>query len=245
MSPDSTGYSSLANPQAWNLYAYTLNNPLKYNDPSGHTVECTTNAQQCKDALAAATANAEAAKRVTTNTVTTKHSFLGIHWTTSKTTIAISGDMNSFRALGQNASRLADLVQSTQNFTFAIAPRFESFGGAEPPTPGGMTQTPSQGFSLPSGVTGAATVAPNPSPFDTWGLLGGYPGPIPGANTGETAAHELLGHLWGEVFGGHLAGTAANKADAVMAEDAVRATDPTRGQKVTHGGEQVIPTPKQ
>lgn len=247
MSPDSTSYSSLANPQAWNLYAYTLNNPLKYNDPSGHTVECTTNAQQCKDALAAATANAEAAKRVTTNTVTTKHSFLGIHWTTSKTTIGITGDINSFRALGQNAGRLADLVQSKQNFTFAIAPRFESFGGAEPLTPGGMTQTPSQGFSLPSGVTGAATVAPNPSPFDqdTEGLLGGYPGTIPGANIGETAAHELLGHMWGEVFGGHLAGTAANKADAVMAEDAVRATDPTRGQKVTHGGEQVIPTPRQ
>src|SRR5579864_4761176 len=41
MSPDSTSYSSLADPQAWNLYAYTLNNPLKYNDPTGHTVECT------------------------------------------------------------------------------------------------------------------------------------------------------------------------------------------------------------
>src|SRR5207244_9774370 len=56
VTPDSTGYSSLANPQAWNLYAYTLNNPLKYNDPSGHTVECTTNAQQCQAVIAAATA---------------------------------------------------------------------------------------------------------------------------------------------------------------------------------------------
>lgn len=246
MSPDSTGYSSLANPQAWNLYAYTLNNPLKYNDPSGHTVECATNAQQCKNALAAATANAEAAKRVTANTVTTNHSFLGIHWTTSKTAIGITGDINSFKALGQNASRLADLVQSKQNFTFAVSPTYETFGGATWQTPGGIAQTPSQGYSLPSGVTGAATAAPNSSQFDqdTWGLLGGYQGPIPGANLGEAAAHELLGHMWGEVFGGHLAGTAANMADAVRAEDAVRATDPTRGQKVTHGGEQVIPTPR-
>src|SRR6266446_3228107 len=83
MSPDSPGYSSLANPQAWNLYAYTLNNPLKYNDPSGHTVQCTTDGHQCQAVIAAATANVEAAKRVITNTVTTKHSFLGIKWTTT------------------------------------------------------------------------------------------------------------------------------------------------------------------
>jgi RHS repeat-associated protein len=28
------------NPQAWNRYAYTFNNPLKYNDPSGHCPWC-------------------------------------------------------------------------------------------------------------------------------------------------------------------------------------------------------------
>ena len=28
------------NPQALNRYAYGLNNPVKYNDPSGHTVGC-------------------------------------------------------------------------------------------------------------------------------------------------------------------------------------------------------------
>ncbi|MCI0423799.1 MAG: RHS repeat-associated core domain-containing protein, partial [Acidobacteria bacterium] len=39
LQPDSTGNSSSHNPQSWNLYAYTLNNPLKYVDPTGNSVE--------------------------------------------------------------------------------------------------------------------------------------------------------------------------------------------------------------
>src|SRR4029077_5066163 len=34
MTPDSTAYSGLKNPQSWNLYAYTLNNPLRFVDPT-------------------------------------------------------------------------------------------------------------------------------------------------------------------------------------------------------------------
>jgi RHS repeat-associated protein len=30
----------LENPQAWNRYGYVFNNPLKYNDPSGHCPWC-------------------------------------------------------------------------------------------------------------------------------------------------------------------------------------------------------------
>ena len=53
---------------------------------------------------------------------------------------------------------------------------------------------------------------------------------------GEKFAHELLGHVWGEYFGGHSAvrDTSANGRDAVNAENEVRRTDPSRGQKTEH-----------
>src|ERR1017187_8439255 len=86
-SPDSAGYASLRNPQAWNLYAYSLNNPLKFINPDGHKVVCAGSANDCQQAIVAATGNADAAARFGTTTTTTKHSFLGIHWTTSTTTI--------------------------------------------------------------------------------------------------------------------------------------------------------------
>jgi RHS repeat-associated protein len=34
-SPDDPGYIDPLNPQTWNLYAYALNNPLRYVDPLG------------------------------------------------------------------------------------------------------------------------------------------------------------------------------------------------------------------
>ncbi len=36
ISPDSFSFSTAASPQSWNLYAYTVNNPLRYIDPTGH-----------------------------------------------------------------------------------------------------------------------------------------------------------------------------------------------------------------
>jgi hypothetical protein len=54
---------------------------------------------------------------------------------------------------------------------------------------------------------------------------------IPQANTAEEFGHEVLGHIWGDMIGGHPAGTRANMRDSIIREDAVRALDPTRGQK--------------
>ncbi len=40
--------SSFANPQNLNRYSYGLNNPLRYTDPSGHSVECALGEQYCE-----------------------------------------------------------------------------------------------------------------------------------------------------------------------------------------------------
>jgi RHS repeat-associated protein len=47
MSPDSPSYAHLSNPQAWNLYSYTYNNPVSMWDPDGHDV--TSFRKQCGD----------------------------------------------------------------------------------------------------------------------------------------------------------------------------------------------------
>ena len=149
--------------------------------------------------------------------------------------------MASFRALSANASHLADLVESKMNFTVDIrdqgyfqkdrqgwagtnAMTFNNLSGFA----GGFTQGP----SLTGKADGNVYIKWNPGPDDVANEAGLEH--IPGVNRGEAMAHELLGHLWGEVFGGNAHGTAANKQDAVNAENAVRATDPTRRQKAQH-----------
>jgi RHS repeat-associated protein len=227
MTPDSPSYSNRKNPQSWNLYAYSLNNPVSFRDADGHDIVCANNEEQCRNDAAAATANAEAAKRVSTNTTTTQHSFLGIfHWTTSKTTIGISGDINSFRALSPSASKLADPVTSKQTVTVSYdqfaKPSFWSNG--QPLNGGSMSYTASQGYNW------QAFIDPNRTPgvvYDQDAVDQG----IPQANTSEEFGHEVLGHVWGEMFGGAPAGTRGNMRDSIVGEDAVRALDPTRGQK--------------
>lgn len=69
------------------------------------------------------------------------------------------------------------------------------------------------------------------------GLRGGS---IPGANRGEAMAHELLGHAWGQMVMGQAPGSMANYGAALNAENAARATDPSRGFKTRHHGVRVL-----
>ena len=50
---------------------------------------------------------------------------------------------------------------------------------------------------------------------------------IPQANRGEEFGHEVLGHIWGEVAGGHMAGTRANMRDSIIGEGGNAGTDGT------------------
>jgi RHS repeat-associated protein len=228
MSPDSASYSNHKNPQTWNLYAYSLNNPVTFMDADGHEIVCVNNAQQCQQDAANSTANAEAAKRVKTET----HGW----WIFKTTTIKIEGDINSFRNLSQNASKLADLVTSKETISVSYdqyaKPSF--WVGGIQLNGGSTSRTPSEGYDPrayidPSRPSGAP-------PYDTDAVAQG----IPQANTAEEFGHEVLGHIWGEMFGGHPAmiwvnGTGhpsrANMKDSIVGENAVRALDPARGQK--------------
>jgi RHS repeat-associated protein len=244
MTPDSPSYSNHKNPQSWNLYAYALNNPVTFRDADGHKIDCANNTAQCQADAAAATGNAQAASQVTTQTTTTQHSFLGLfHWTTTETQIAITGDINSFRALSPNASKLADLVTSKDTITVSYdqyaKPSVWANGTA---LNGGSTSfTPSQGYGA------QAFIDPTRTPgavYDPDAVAQG----IPQANTGEEFGHEVLGHIWGEMFGGAPAGTRANMRDSIAGEDAVRALDPARGQKGLeshHNYNEMPPDPKQ
>jgi hypothetical protein len=153
------------------------------------------------------------------------HSFLGLHWTTSQTTIAITGDMKSFRALGQNASRLADLVSDKQTITVSYNQYAQpSFWDGSVKLNGGSTSyVPSQGYDAQVFIDPER----NGGIYDT-DATGQN---IPQANTAEEFGHEALGHVWGELNGGHPAGTRANMRDSITGENAVRALDPARGQK--------------
>jgi RHS repeat-associated protein len=223
MTPDSPSYSNHKNPQTWNLYAYSLNNPVTFRDADGHKIDCANNAEQCQRDAAAATANAEAAARVTTQTTTTEHSFLGIfHWTTTETQIAIKGDINSFRALSPNAAKLADLVTDSRTVTV----RYDNLARQS----GWDTGLPLHGGSTSYMNPFLAIIDPTRTPgavYDPDAIKQG----LPQANTAEEFGHEVLGHIWGDMIGGHPAGTRANMRDSIEGENAVRALDPTRGQK--------------
>jgi hypothetical protein len=127
---------------------------------------------------------------------------------------------------------LADLVGSSQIITAQIATQYPA--AAMRDVPGGISVPPSD----PRHVY----IQANPSSWDkdTRGFTGTGFGTIPGANFGETMAHELLGHTWGNLFGGAPMGTTGNLRQSILAEDQVRRTDPSRGLKTTHGGREVI-----
>ncbi len=241
MTPDSPSYSNHKNPQSWNLYAYSLNNPVTFRDEDGHKVDCLDHVAQCQQDAARSTGN-----NVQVQTVHDKPNWFQRLFHMEGTThnyLAMSGDTSSF-APGSNAAKLAGLIAAprTVSVSYNVSPSNQptpSFFGQPTYINGGSTSyTAQQGYAFQAYID-PSNKSWNGQPFDQDAVDQG----LPQANTAEEFGHEVLGHIWGEMLGGAPAGTRANMRDSIIGENAVRALDPTRGQKglESHHGYQEMP----
>jgi len=228
ISPDSTAYVKPINPQSWNLYAYALNNPLLYVDPTGNTVSLS-NCQDQNRCLQVLINAAQLPKGVTAEV-------------DKNGNLVLKGDLSKIK--GGNALRLKQMVDSDKTASFWIGDKAPGVEARQTQAvKGGLSGTPSEEYSSTWSVVNS-----DPSQADE-DAKGGYflsadgqsatPGEIPGADIEEAAAHEFLGHVWAELVGGQPAFVnhqvnPANLKEALIAEDRVRRTDPSRGIKIYH-----------
>jgi RHS repeat-associated protein len=113
-------------PQSWNLYSYSRNNPLRYIDPSGNAIELLGDEEQRKKELAllqASMGNDKAASRVYINEVKDGDK--------TRYFVGIKGDVGDFMKVSDTAHDLANLVGDKNVVEFGITKSdLSQFGGA-------------------------------------------------------------------------------------------------------------------
>ncbi len=229
LQPDFASYSNPHNPQSWNLYGYTLNNPLRFIVPTGHIVTCIKKNDQCLEEIKNAIPNEEARELITLND-------------DSEVTIAHT---ETFVELGgENARRLVQLVESSTNILVVYekivsAQRRRFLGRVEDFLFGrirvgeGLSATPSIGYEY------QVSIPPGEGPqIDTDANLSG----VRPAEPGERMAHgELInGNPARKVINGKYFINKANHIDALDAENNARAAAPNGGRKTYHSGVKII-----
>lgn len=115
----------ISQPQQWNQYVYAVNNPLKYVDPSGETVELTGDTPELRAAALQRLRNILGEERFKLVTVSA-----------DGRTVSLSNDnVTKFQKIGNDADNkdfslgFAEILNSSQTVEFRVADKFTNVNG--------------------------------------------------------------------------------------------------------------------
>jgi RHS repeat-associated protein len=212
MSPDPLQISKkkFIDPQQWNMYSYTRNNPLHFVDPTGKSIELMGDDEERKRQLQALQKAAGKAGSYLYDNVdkkTGKH-YVGIY------TNGPDGKGPSFNSINAVSNKLGGIIQDSRVATVQfVDPGTLKAGQQVGPAPG---MSPAVTFA----GSNAATV------FITRGTLGTFPGTLAADGKSETISiDEVLTHELGHVDSKWFHDGTDTNGDAVRIENQVRQED--------------------
>jgi RHS repeat-associated protein len=204
-------YAKLGDPQSLNLYSYVENNPMDRFDPDGHEVDLDNKKDSDRKKTAKLlTSNTSKAERGLFTTSTDPK--------TGKTTLVLTGNASSFKGEHTVAyNRLAGAIENKNVLTVGIHDQYVDRDGKTMNTPAGGITVP----TTPPGVPGDVHIYLN-----SMGMGAGDFSRIPGVEPGSTisapmniiAAHEVMGHGYQALTGGHRSEVDVRQIENIMRE---------------------------